>query len=581
MATSPRPHMPSSSQQDESARLYLLDLKMGKKPDIRPDVGPRWLPLVKELEDRYTRTGGNPARLEGVFSTYCHAHPDLDALLHPQPLQGGQEAFGMRPLPDVLRYTEEQMQGACPVLDRYEAFSREASPQGWTEFHPFIGLWAFSVIAGRRVYARIKRKRFYTNLMIAMLSETSYYAKSFTARQAKDVLYACHLSYLLTPNRITPQKLLSDMSGNYVPSNFDELDPHARERVRRRLAMPGQKGMYYDEFGKFVQSMLGKGSRTSEFVDLFLEFDECPPEYETSTHLRGGEPIEKPYFALLGAMTPPNLKANANAGADFWTDGFWARFSFVVAPPPTEDMLPDIEDIPLELDEEEDDNEGEEEENADIPRDLIAALLDWHERLGIPECYPEPNLDKKGEPDGTYTVTRTALPATRLAISPEVRQAWARYRVTLMRLCLDPSLRDFRGSYTRLPETAMRMAVLMASVNGDPRIEIRHWAKAQHLAEILRENLHELYSQVNAPAVEQASPRANLEEDILRQLRRHGPLTLKKIKGSYIKKPSIRELEEALRALERNGFVRREITAHAVDGKYFLVRDDEHSEEGA
>ena len=44
----------------------------------------------------------------------------------------------------------------------------------------------------------------------------------------------------------------------------------------------------------------------------------------------------------------------------------------------------------------------------------------------------------------------------------------------------------------------MRIAALLASLENNGVIEMRHWAKAQEIAERWRRSLHELYSQVNS-----------------------------------------------------------------------------------
>lgn len=385
------------------------------------------------------------------------------------------------------------------------------------------------------------------------------FAKSFTAKVVKDILYELHLGYVLAPNRVTPQKLLSDMAGMYVPTNYAELDPEKQERQRKRLSMPQVKGIIWDELGKFIRAMLRKNSTNADFIDIFLEFDACPEEYENATISRGGESIEKPYLALLGNITPPDLKENAKAGADFWTDGVWARFSFVVAPPATPDMIHD------EIDDDDDDEEPA------IPKELLEKLKAWHNRLGIPHCTIDEQLDKNNNPNGKFTIYRDPLPEQECVVDKEVKRAWKRYRIALRKMCLTFPHKDFHGSYNRLPETAMRMAVIMASLSNNNHVEMRHWAKAQELAEILRRYLHELYAQVNADDSAGETAKATVEEEIIKHLERHGALTLNTLRHSYMRKWSVKEIEEALRGLKRIGTVIEFSTSHSVK---FKLADD-------
>jgi hypothetical protein len=540
--------------QDAEARDYINAMKQGKKPDAHPAFGEFWQEMIEELERKYAKFGGNPGAMTNIIDDMCRQHPALADLLNVKSPPARVEVW----VPELLEMARLDVRlgaNACPELDMYIKFSREASSDAFDGYHAFCGMWLFSVIPGRRVYARIKRKRFYTNLMIALFGESSMFAKSFTAKVAKDILYALHLGYMLAPNRVTPQKLLSDMAGMYVPTNYAELDPEKQERQRKRLSMPQVKGVIWDELGKFVRAMLRKNSTSADFIDIFLEFDACPDEYENATISRGGEPIEKPYLALLGNITPPDLKENAKAGADFWTDGVWARFSFVVAPPATPDMINDVVD------------EDDDEEELPIPEKLLEKLEAWHKRLGIPNCTIDEQLDKNDNPNGKFTIYRDPLPEQECTMDKEVKLAWKRYRIALRKMCLSFPHKDFHGSYNRLPETAMRMAVIMASLSNNNHIEMRHWAKAQELAEILRRYLHELYAQVNTNDTPFETPKATVEEEIIKHLERHGALTLNTLRHSYMRKWSVKEIEEGLKGLKRIGTVIEFSTSHSVKFK--------------
>lgn len=499
MATAPvHPRNTSSpTYHDDNAHAYLHSLQQGQFPDIRPEFG-RWEPAVAYFEKRLKMVSNPVGIAPHLFQSVLASgrFPGLAELLsgapRKQPAQGEPELKrteqGDIPgLPTYAQIPPAVVKNACPELDWYTEFSKKASDRAWPDFHPFCGLFLFSVVAGRRVYLEIKKKRFYTNLMLAQCATTSMYAKSFTANVAKQFLYELDLGYTLAPNRITPAKLLSDMAGGHVPTHFADLEPEKQERARRKLGMPGQKGLLFDELGLFIQGMLRKNSVNADFADLLMSLDECPPSYENSTIARGGEEIEKPYLTLLGNMTPANLRQNAKAGADFWHDGFWARISFVVAPPVDKDeedpgprQLSDLDDIELPY-----------------PPALLESLRAWHERLGIPVCHLEQKTNAKGDPVDDYIVHRGELPETACTITREAEQAWINYDHALRQLCRKLPHEDFNGSYVRLAETAMRIAVMLASLSNSNHIELKHWAKAQELTEILRRNLHELYAQVN------------------------------------------------------------------------------------
>lgn len=548
---------PPDANLDTLARDYIQSLRQGRSVDRLDDFGP-WESTISNIERACFRAHGDLETIQRIIDNLSNQDRQLYDLLNPPPsiediLKEIEPAYP--PLPDHVQLPPDLARGACQFLDEYEKFSRAASPEAYDDFHVFCGLWILSVAAARRVYFGFGRKRIFPNLMIAMCARTSLFAKSSTAQVAKDLLIAAGLSYLIGPDRTSPAKLLSDMSGSHIPNNYDELSIEKQERIKKRLAMSGQRGLFFDEFGKFVQAMLRRGSTTSDFAELFMTLDACPEEYENTTIARGGEPIQKPYLPLLGAMTPANLKENAKSGADFWTDGFWARFSFIAAPPN------EYKDAPLEA------------EEIPIPRDLIQSLRNWHIILGVPQCDIAPILDKSSKETGRYTIERDNLPEHKCSIDPEAFSAWKRYRSALKKMISGFKHEDFNGSYQRLAETALRMAILMASLENQNHITIRHWAKAQELAEILRKNLHELYKQVNTDA---GSNIARAEEQILEKLQQLSQkgvrsITVAQLKGCYLKSFSLNDLREIMDNLVKVGLLKKEQTAHAKTGKYALA----------
>lgn len=564
---------------DDNARQYLQAMQQGQRLTPRPDCG-RWEPVVKVVERAFDKAENKGPTCQALLSTIIKSgkYPGLSDLLSGTPrvstegktplsLDGSESDVPILPL--YAQIAPEKSIGACPELDWYVEFSKKASDRAWPDFHQFCGLWLMSVVAGRRVYLEIKKKKFYTNLMLAQCATTSMYAKSFTANVAKQFLYELDLGYTLAPNRITPAKLLSDMAGGHVPAHFEDLEPEKQERARRKLGMPGQKGLLFDELGLFIQGMLRKNSTNADFADLLMSLDECPPSYENSTIARGGEEIEKPYLTLLGNMTPANLRQNAKAGADFWHDGFWARISFIVAPPVDKNQedqgppqLSDLDDIELPY-----------------PPALLESLRNWHERLGIPVCHLEQKTNAKGDLVDDYAIHRGDLPETACSITREAQQAWINYDYALRQLCLKLPHDDFNGSYVRLAETAMRIAVLLASLSGNNYIELKHWAKAQELTEILRKNLHELYAHVNVADITSTFAKT-VEEKILDYVEKNQDQadkdkipTLRNM-FRYIKGPSSGQLKSAVIDLTRVKLL-KEIKEGKATRYYPMSPDDD------
>ena len=550
---------------NDVTRAYLLDLKAGRKPDIRPDVGPEWAGLVAQLEEKYIKLKGSPAAMARLFQTYEQQYPVLADLLQSSPARVTEvRELGFSELPESARIPPEASQGACPELDCYVEYSKKASPEAWDDFHPFTGMWGFSAVSAGRVKLEMGPHDFYTNLYVVLCARTTLIAKTATANLVQRLLYEIGLDHLLIDDQLTPQRLLSEMSGATVPSNFDDMSRDEQEDVRHRLAMPGQRVWYYDEIGLLFQSMLRKGSTNVDFRSIFLKFDGCPPRYSSATLMRGREPIKHPFLTVLGTAAPSNIWDLAKRGGAFWQDGFWARFSFLTPPPDfVRTSTWGMDRLP-------------------IPNELKASLRAWHERLKEPECRLVELPDKKGEPSGKYRIDREDVPVSTCRISQDAYMGYKNYREALRTMMAANSNQDLDGNYGRLPETAMRMAVIMASLSNNNRIELRHWAKAQELAETLRKNLHELYAQVNSPDLLQESAQGarTIEDTICKHLAKHGPMTVNQLRTRYLKNNSTKQIQDALRGLKQVGLVEDFSTPHAPNGgKYRLVEQTEDQEE--
>jgi len=568
----------SSLYQDRNARAYLLCLRAGMKPDIRPDVG-SWLPIVDQVERDYKVVAGSPHCafiMDKLFESMIGSkkYPGLADLLAADlidaPRQGmvsGAPSLRLveqqttpaedpdpryPPLPEEARLAPGLSAGACKWLDEYVEYSRQVSPEGYEDFHEACGLWLLSTVAGRRIKIPFSRKQ-YTPLMIALVARTSLYAKSNTAEAAIQVLESAGLRWLLGSDETTPQKLMSDMSG-ILPKKYGDFDEDKQEWTRLKLSMSGQRGWYYDEFGSLVKNMVKSGGIMSDFKGLLLKLDNCADSYEYSTQSRGSELIEKPYLSLLGSMTPSDIKASAKAGSDFWNDGFWARIAFIT--PPADGAI----DAPFTL--------GE----TPVPFGLQQRLRDWSEGLGTPTVIVEPKYDEKDR-IADYVVTRGELPETEISFGSGVYDAWVRYRSALKKIVKDLPTQDLDGSYQRLSIKAIRIAALFASLENGNVIEMRHWAKAQEIAERWRKSLHELYSQVNA-GDDAPTYAKKVEDEILRVVKKledqEKPPTVRDL-TRYLTRVDVGRLKMGVADLVRAGLLAEDKSGKAT--RYVIVDD--------
>lgn len=386
------------------------------------------------------------------------------------------------PLPEELRVTPEMTRGLCPLKDEYVAYSKEMSPEGYEDFHPSCFWGMLSMVAGRRIAINLRRKQ-YTALNVMLAARSTLFAKTETAEVQRDVLKASGLEWILGLTRTTPQKLLLDMGGS-IPEDYGDLDYDAKVALKRRIAMSGQRGWFYNEFGKLIKAMMRASGPMTDFVEILLQISDCPDELPSGTIARGSETVIKPYIAITGTLTPASLKSVATKNTELWSDGFFARFLF--ACPPRGAWI----DSPYER--------GQ----IQVPAVLHKGIREWHDRLGEPQIDIIPILDDEGKDTGKVEkLWMKTLPETLYNISDAAYNAWKRYRSVLKAMPSTFPNTDLDGSYGRLNIMALRVAALAASLDNASQIEYQHWLLGQEQAEMWRAGLHQLYAQVNSDDV--------------------------------------------------------------------------------
>lgn len=426
-------------------------------------------------------------------------------------------------LPESARLPEGLSQGACKWLDAYETFSKHWSPKGYEQFHTAVGIWILSTIAACRVYLPFGPGGEFTPFFIALVAPTSKYAKSTTAKIAKALLRNIHLSWLLTPDTVTPQKLISNMSG-HLPTGYGDLSEEEQFWARKRCAMSGQVSWFYDEFGQHMDAITAKNGIMADFKGILRRLDDCDKEASNDTIARGLEKIENPYMALLACMTPLDIKPYAGKDAKFWRDGFFARFTFIT--PPNDNQKRTGLRFPT----------GE----MFFPSYLTTPLQKWHEQLGEPELEIEETKNKRGDII-RYQPIRKDFPRKKCTLSKEAEEAFYRYGTALEDLVAEnQALEMLAGNYQRFAKKALRIAMLIASLENEGNIELKHWARGQEIAEEWRKSLHHLYHTVTQT---EHSPTfaKKIEDDVLR--------IVKKLEGKG-KPPTIREIRQYLKGVD-------------------------------
>jgi hypothetical protein len=89
---------------------------------------------------------------------------------------------------------------------------------------------------------------------------------------------------------------------------------------------------------------------------------------------------------------------------------------------------------------------------------------------------------------------------------------------------------DMDGNYVHFADKALRIALLLASLQGQEQIHLGQWWRAQRIAEDWRANLHALYDELQQfGAWSGWSQTASMEERILSVLQRYPASTAREV----------------------------------------------------
>lgn len=547
---------------DVIAKAHILELRNGKMPNW-PECGfgDFWEPIIAEIERYSKKCKQNLGLITGKIESMYDQYPELKRLLAPRiPVQGGipqQEALHVCPsLPDHLQYPPELAPSACRWLDDYIAFSKKWSPRAHESYHESIAMALLSTVAGRRVSLSYGDME-YTPLFIALVGPTTLFVKSTTLKLYNGLLHAAGLDWMIGANIITPQKLLSNMAGRTLPSNWEELDQEHQTRIKKRLAMAAQVGWCYDEFGMQLDSMVKENGTMAEFKGLLRLLHDCKPVFEYDTHRRGLERIEKPYLSLVASLTIADIKPYAEKGNKFYRDGLFARFLFSC---PSKGTKSKRDQFP--------------KEHLIYSPELIEPLAYWHQWLGEPEIEIDEEIGKDNQ-----TVTKRTirvireLPEQECVLPDEIREHIIAYENALKDMMEDesnPVPEDLFGSYGRFHMQAIHICMLLASIDNQGYIELRHWARARQFIEGRRKELHEMYIQTNVTSDDESyeDKEGKLEDEILQKMTeladKGNEWVTASVLYAYMKKSSREKIEDKLKRLAKQGILEMEQSKRAA-----------------
>jgi hypothetical protein len=405
-----------------------------------------------------------------------------------------------------------------------------------------VGLWVLSTVAARRIVVHMGSQDIYPTLFIALVAESTHWTKTTAASLGVRVLRRAGCGHLLGPDRTTPQFLLKLMSG-VVSQDYGRKCQEEQDAMREAYGFAAQRGWFYEEWGGMLHQMRRVDSPQAELNKLLIVLEGGADSFESGTIQRGLERIKNPYLALLGNATPHDLMPFMGEGDAWWHDGFWPRFVCVTPP---------YGQAPLTT--------PRPRETYTNPLQLVRSLEAWHKRLGNPHVTIEEGVEASGKRTGIWVGSVIGFPQHDLTVEPAVLDAYEGYNEALLDIARHGDVNEDLGPwYARAHEKALRVAMLLASVDQHTTISLPYWQEAQCLVEGWRRNLHDLIGEVGetGQTTRQGGRRLRLEKRIESLVSLSGGMTAREIQ-QHLKGIASDELRSILDNMVKIGILTTE-----------------------
>lgn len=396
-------------------------------------------------------------------------------------------------------------------LDMYIDWTHAKSPMTPIFFNEAAGLWLASVAVARRLVLPMAHGDVYPNLYVAWIAPTTLYAKT-TSMDLARALANETFPHLLAAQDTTPEALLHDMAG-IEPRGLGDLPQLDQDLWKKGCLFAGQRGLVLDEFsGLLATARKGYGAG---LIEALIHFYDCDSLYRRSTIGGGWVVVRHSYLSLLGASTLGALHKDLLAEA-LWSRGWWPRFGLLCP-------------------------EGRPPWRASVDVDRPASLAEQLRALyGV---LPKPTGGK-------------TLEALEVQLGRGVYDAWAPYSKALWYDLQTDALGRLAAYYGRLPTKALRIATLLAALEWaaetereeGPTIQLRHWWRAQEIAESWRGSAHRLWAAITQSEVDTTAERVR---GIVSRANSQG-ITLREIKRR-MQDRSARDVERAVQDLVGKG----------------------------
>lgn len=459
------------SDHTSAARHAISGVLSGAPPNgIAPDHCGPWGETVAALFAAY-ETGGTPA-VRRQFEALARANKGLAALVAGDSPKVAPKTSYHPQLPPIARAVEQHAAPCAGWLDSYIAFAQQAAPMGPRSFHETAALFAVSLAVARRLVLPTSAGDIYPNIFALWLGEPAIYSKTSALRALMRLINDAGLRHLLLPEKLTPEALMLAYSLT-IPPTLEQWQPEAKEQWIRERAYASRRGWLLDEASRLFASL--KQDYNQGLLGLLLQLYDCPDEKSEETTGRGRVVVTDTSMSFFGVATPHGM-AEHFANRALWEGGLWSRFAILVP-----DAVPPWSFLG---------------EHIPIPASLLRGYRHIFDLFPARSAELVEDADQKRR----YVHVAGERGAQEAILGPGVRAAWEAYSkaVRYDMLLTGEIDKALWGSYGRFGTHAIKVAMLLAVMDTEQLpvvVELRHWERAQRIAETWRANLHRIWGE--------------------------------------------------------------------------------------
>ncbi len=210
-------------------------------------------------------------------------------------------------------------------IDAYVDWATKRSPLTPRHFHEGIAYTLATTAIGGRVYVQMPHEKVYPNLYTLVLGKTSIFAKTVAMGVAVELANRAMLDDRILRGLFTPEAFMNELSGR-KPKAFKKLHTDIQVAWQRGQQWGARRTCLLDEAGRWLNSMTREYN--AGMMDLLMALYDCKSVSRT-TVAHGLTETGETAPSFLFATTPLGIGAMLKQ-RDFWGNGFWPRWNFLV-----------------------------------------------------------------------------------------------------------------------------------------------------------------------------------------------------------------------------------------------------------